>query len=557
MHGTVRSVRKRHAIAIVFSCLFAVAADAQAAVALPRISLVPKYAGFSFPVQVTDARDGSGILYVVEQGGRIRLVKNGALQATSFLDISDRVLFGGEQGLLGLAFPPGYATKRHFYLNYTRIPDGSTVISRYRLTVDPDSADPASEEILLVIPQPFANHNGGQITFGPDGFLYIAMGDGGSGGDPENNAQNPASLLGKILRIDVESAADPGLLYAIPPSNPFVQTQGFRGEIWALGFRNPWRFSFDRQTGDLYIGDVGQGSFEEVDFQPAGSPGGENYGWRIMEGAHCFGDPACSQAGLVLPVAEYDHGQGCSITGGFVYRGTAYPRMQGVYLYADFCTGNFWGLKRDGADWQNELLLSESHNVSSFGEDEEGNLFVADLSSGSVLEIITPNNPPAAPALISPADATTEAPTTVSFEWIPSVDPDGDQVSYRFFLGTDPSFAGVVPVPVARTGDGKTAEPFKIPNLPALLPVALFLSGILFAKKPARLAGILFLAGIIGTFGIAGCGGGSSGSPAAASGSVTHIASGLAAGTTYYWKVEADDGLDTAASPTRSFTTGN
>jgi len=259
-------------------------------------------------VQVTNARDGSGNLYVVEQGGRIRLVKKGTLQAASFLDVSGRVLSGGEQGLLGLVFPPGYATKRYFYVNYTRTPDGSTVIARYRVTVDPDVADPASEEILLVIPQPFANHNGGQIAFGPDGFFYIGMGDGGSGGDPDNNAQNPASLLGKMLRIDVESGPFP---YAIPPSNPFVQAAGFRGEIWALGLRNPWRFSFDRQTGDLYVGDVGQGSFEEVDFQPAGSPGGENYGWRIMEGAHCFGDPACSQVGLALPVAEYDQGQGC------------------------------------------------------------------------------------------------------------------------------------------------------------------------------------------------------------------------------------------------------
>jgi hypothetical protein len=276
-----------------------------------------------------------------------------------------------------------------------------------------------------------------------------------------------------------------------------------------------------------------------------------------MEGAHCFGDPACSQAGLVLPVAEYDHGQGCSITGGFVYRGAAYPRMQGVYLYADFCTGNFWGLKRDGADWRNALLLSEAHNVSSFGEDEEGNLFVTDLSSGSVLEIIAPNNPPAAPALVSPADGTTGAPTTLPFEWNPSVDPDGDQVSYRFFLGTDPSFAGVVPVPVARTGDRKTGGPFKISGMPAWLPVVLFLSGIMFAMKSARLAGVLFLAGILVTFGIAGCsGGGTSGSPAAAPGNITHVASGLASGTTYYWKVEADDGLGAAASPTRSFTTG-
>jgi glucose/arabinose dehydrogenase len=249
-------------------------------------------------------------------------------------------------------------------------------------------ADPASDNILLTIPQPFANHNGGQLAFGPDGFLYIGLGDGGSGGDPQNNAQNDNSLLGKILRIDVESGVSP---YAIPPTNPFVSTAGARGEIWAIGLRNPWRFSFDRLTGDLYIADVGQSSFEEVNFQPATSPGGENYGWRIMEGSHCFGDPACSSAGLILPVAEYDHGQGCSITGGFVYRGQAYPRIQGVYIYADFCSGRFWGLKNDNTVWRNELLLAEPHSISSFGEDEAGNLYATDLGAGIVYEIAAPN----------------------------------------------------------------------------------------------------------------------------------------------------------------------
>ncbi|HSL92754.1 MAG TPA: PQQ-dependent sugar dehydrogenase [Candidatus Limnocylindrales bacterium] len=360
----------------------------QAPIAPPRIALVERFTGLSVPVGVTHDGDGSGNLYIVEQSGRIKLVKNGTLQAAPFLDISTRVLSGGEQGLLGLAFPPGYAVKQYFYVNYTRVPDGNTVIARYRLAAGSESADPGSEEILLLVSQPFANHNGGQLAFGPDGFLYIGMGDGGSGGDPQNNAQNPASLLGKILRIDVESGVVP---YAIPPANPFVQSPGFRGEIWALGLRNPWRFSFDRQTGDLYIGDVGQGAFEEVDFQPAGSAGGENYGWNIMEGTHCFGNPACSSAGLILPVAEYDHGQGCSITGGFVYRGTTYPRMQGVYLYADFCSGRFWGLKRDGSVWQNTLLLTEPHSIASFGEDEAGNLYAADLVAGIVYEIVTSN----------------------------------------------------------------------------------------------------------------------------------------------------------------------
>ncbi len=358
----------------------------------PRIALVPRFSGLAAPLGVTHAGDNTGKLYVMEQGGRIRIVDNGALLPAPFLDISTRVVSGGEQGLLGLAFPRGFAATGRFYVNYTRIADGATVIARYQRSANPNAADPNSEAILLTIPQPFANHNGGQLAFGPDGFLYIGMGDGGSGGDPQNNAQNPLSLLGKILRIDVESAPDPGLPYAIPPNNPFVGNAAYRAEIWALGLRNPWRFSFDRQTGDLYIADVGQSAFEEVNFHPAGSASGENYGWNIMEGAHCYALPGCSSAGLVLPVAEYAHGQGeCSITGGFVYRGAAYPGIQGVYFYADFCTGRFWGLTNDNAVWQNTLLLVEPHSISSFGEDEAGNLFAADLDAGVVYEIVAPN----------------------------------------------------------------------------------------------------------------------------------------------------------------------
>jgi len=441
-------------------------------------------------------------------------------------------------------------------VNYTRIPDGSTVIARYRKTTDPGAADPNSEEILLVIAQPFANHNGGQLAFGPDGFLYIGMGDGGSGGDPQNNAQNPASLLGKMLRIDVESSVVP---YAIPATNPFVQIPGFRGEIWALGLRNPWRFSFDRQTGDLYIADVGQNLFEEVDFQPAGSAGGQNYGWKIMEGAHCFGDPACSSAGLILPVAEYGHGPECSITGGFVYRGTTYPRMQGVYLYADFCSGRFWGLKRDGAVWQNALLLSEPHSISSFGEDEAGNLYAADLG-GAVYEIVAPNQPPSAPVLVAPADAAPGTPTTITFAWQPSTDPDGDPVSYRFFLGTDPSFTGIVPVPVASVRSGENGGSFTLGGFALLLSAVPFLAGILFARKSVKLAAAMILAGFLALFGNSGCGGGGggqAGAPPAAPVTISHTTAGLASNTTYYWKVAADDGLNPAESPARSFTTGN
>ena len=223
---------------------------------------------------------------MVEQGGRIRIIRNGVLEATPFLDITGRVSCCSERGLLSVAFPPGYAAKGHFYVNYTN-KAGNTVVARYRLTTNPDVADPGSEQVVLTVPQPYANHNGGQLAFGPnDGYLYIGMGDGGSGGDPENRAQNPAELLGKLLRINVETG-NPNT-YTIPASNPFTQTAGYRPEIWALGLRNPWRFAFDRLTHDLYIADVGQDAYEEVDFQPAASTGGENYGWRIMEGLHCY-----------------------------------------------------------------------------------------------------------------------------------------------------------------------------------------------------------------------------------------------------------------------------
>jgi glucose/arabinose dehydrogenase len=234
---------------------------------------------------------------------------------------------------------------------------------------------------VLKVDQPFANHNGGQLAFGRDGYLYIGMGDGGSGGDPQNNGQKPSTLLGKMLRIDVESGQVP---YAIPPSNPFRQKAGYRPEIWALGLRNPWRFSFDRETGDLYIGDVGQNAYEEVDFQPSSSKGGQNYGWKIMEGTQCFESNTCDKKGLTLPVVEYEHSQGCSVTGGVVYRGQNYPGMRGIYFYGDYCSGRVWGLKRSGTTWQNTLLSKTSYSISSFGEDQAGNVYMTDYGSGDI-----------------------------------------------------------------------------------------------------------------------------------------------------------------------------
>ena len=367
----------------------------QAGAQFPAISLIKQFGGLSFPVHITHAGDGTGRIFVAEQAGRIRIVRNNVLQAVPFLDISSRVLFEGEQGLLSVAFPPQFTAKGYFYVYYTNLA-GDNVAARYFLTANPDVADPNSEVILRTFLHPInPNHNGGQLAFGPDGFLYMATGDGGSGGDPPDNAQNPLSFLGKMLRIDVESVANPRVdTYLIPPDNPFAADPNFQREIWAVGLRNPFRFSFDRLTGDLFIGDVGQNLFEEVDFQPAASLGGENYGWDIMEGLSCFNEldffnplPVCNQAGLVLPVAEYDHGQGCSVTGGFVYRGNLHPQLQGIYFYADFCTGRIWGLERNGAVWQNSLLLDSPFGITTFGEDEAGELYLTDYNNGDIYRI--------------------------------------------------------------------------------------------------------------------------------------------------------------------------
>jgi glucose/arabinose dehydrogenase len=351
----------------------------------PQLALTPFVAGLRSPVQITHAGDGSKRIFVVQQTGQIRIIQDGALRAEPFLDLADRVSCCGERGLLSVAFPPDYAARGHFYVNYTNR-SGDTVVSRFGLTADLDVADSASEEIVLAVQQPFANHNGGQLAFGVnDGYLHIGMGDGGSAGDPENRGQNPAELLGKLLRVDVEAGVSP---YAIPAANPFTQTVGYRGEIWALGLRNPWRFAFDRMNGDLYIADVGQNEYEEVDHQPAASGGGENYGWRIMEGTHCYKASDCDSAGLILPVAEYDHSQGCSVTGGVVYRGIQFDRLVGMYLYGDYCSGRIWGLRQTGAGWANQLLLETTFNIAAFGEDEAGEIYVTDYAGGNIYRIV-------------------------------------------------------------------------------------------------------------------------------------------------------------------------
>ena len=368
----------------------------EAAADLPSIVLSSPITGFAQPVVITHANDGSGRLFVVEQPGRIRIIKNGALLATSFLDIGTRITSGGERGVLGLAFPPGFAAKKYFYVFYTNLA-GDLVIARYRVSAgSADVADPASEQIVLTIPHPTnTNHNGGQLAFSPrDGFLYIGTGDGGAGNDPPNNSQNGNQLLGKLLRIDVETGSP--ATYTIPDSNPFATRTDVRREIWALGLRNPWRFSFDRLTNDLYIADVGQNAIEEVNFQPATSTGGENYGWRVFEGTQCTGlNPTeCAAGGFTPPVSQYNHSLGCSVTGGYVYRGTTYARMQGLFFYGDFCSGRIWGMRLESGVWQTTELLDTAFNLSTFGEDEAGNLYVADYTNGTIYSV-TDNVPPA------------------------------------------------------------------------------------------------------------------------------------------------------------------
>jgi hypothetical protein len=348
---------------------------------------------------VSSARDGTNRLFIVEQPGRIDVLQPGATTPTVFLDITGKVLSGGEQGLLGLAFHPDYAVNRRFFVNYTRQPDGATVVAEYQASPsDPNTADPL-ETTLLIIPQPFANHNGGMIEFGPDGFLYIGMGDGGSGNDPDNRAQNIEDLLGKMLRIDIDHSSGTQA-YSSPSDNPFVGSSG-RDEIYAVGLRNPFRFSFDRATGPLFLGDVGQSAREEIDIITRGG----NYGWRVFEGTLCTNlDPGlCNSAGFVDPIAEYDHSGGrCAILGGYVYRGARSTLPAGAYVYGDLCTGEILQLFPATNAGTQTVRLGTSLSISSFGEDEAGEIYVVGLG-GTVDRITSSPPPPPCSYTISPA----------------------------------------------------------------------------------------------------------------------------------------------------------
>lgn len=348
-----------------------------------NVRLVQVADGFTRPLYLTHAGDGSGRLFVVEQGGRIFIIQDGERLETPFLNVSHLISAEAasgqgysERGLLGLAFDPNYAENGYFFINYTDL-QGTTQIVRYTVSdADPNVADPESAVQFLWQNQPFNNHNGGHITFGTDGYLYAGLGDGGMGGDPLGAGQDLSTWLGKILRIDVS-----GDVYAVPEDNPFVDQDGALPEIWAYGIRNPWRFSFDSQTGDLYMADVGQAQWEEVNFQPADSTGGENYGWNIYEGTHPYSG-ATLPANVTLPVAEYNHSQGISITGGYVYRGELLPELNGVYFYGDFGSGNVWALWRDSSfSWHSTAFFPNApHSISSFGEDEAGELYLIDYN---------------------------------------------------------------------------------------------------------------------------------------------------------------------------------
>jgi glucose/arabinose dehydrogenase len=427
----------------------------------PTIQLQPVAFGFASPVTVTNAGDGGGRLFIVQQTGEIRILIDGTVLPTPFLDISDLVGCGcGEQGLLGLAFHPDYANNGFFYVDYTD-DAGDTQVERYTVSAkDPNVADPDSAYTILTQDQPFSNHNGGQLAFGPDGYLYVGLGDGGSGGDPQENGQNLQTWLGKILRVDINGddfPADPERNYAVPPDNPFVGDPNGFDEIWAYGVRNPWRFSFDRLTGDLFIADVGQNAWEEIDFQPAASAGGENYGWDVLEGMHCFEDQppgSCTEflnGGSTLPVLEYSHSLGCSVTGGYRYRGQLYAQLDGIYFYSDLCSGTIWGAIQDKQGrWVSQNMLESGLTVTTFGEDEAGEIYVANYSGGALYRIVAEGPTPTPTASVTPTPTptvTATATTTATATSTPTSTPTATATGTVTSTPTATATASPTPTP--------------------------------------------------------------------------------------------------------------
>jgi len=403
----------------------------------PRLQLSLYASGFNSPIEMTHCGDDR--LFVIEQSGYIRIIQNGTTLSTPFLNIDPRVnSAGNEQGLLGLAFHPEYKQNGYFYVNYTTgTGAGSTRISRFSvLATDSNQADPNSELILLTFTQPFSNHNGGSIHFGPDGYLYISTGDGGSANDPQGNGQNKNTYLGKMLRLDVDAAAP-----YIPASNPFVGQTNVKEEIWAYGLRNAWKFSFDKINGNCWMADVGQNMYEEINFQPATSAGGENYGWRCYEGNNTFNATGCASSGFTAPVYVYSHTSGnCSVTGGYVYRGAQHQNLFGKYLFTDYCSGTIWAtFPGTGGSWQTNALGTFLLNqYASFGQDKNGELYIAGRANGNIYTIRDTSscNPVAwftdqdtLKACGSSLDLQAVSGTGLSYEWLFNGNPAGSQPS--------------------------------------------------------------------------------------------------------------------------------
>jgi len=353
------------------------------------VTLEPVVGGLALPLAIANAGDGSRRIFVAEQGGRIEIIRDGRIVATPFLDIGAEITTGGERGLLGLAFHPGYPADPRVFVDYTDANGDTQVSSFVAIRGDPDRLDPATETRILHVAQPYPNHNGGALAFDPGGMLLVSLGDGGSGGDPHGNGQSLRTLLGKILRIDVDHA-DAGHPYRIPADNPYADgADGRRPEIWLWGLRNPWRMSFDRATGDLWIGDVGQNLWEEIDVQRAGAAGGTNFGWNRMEGTHCFVPPqGCEDATLTAPVTDYGHDLGCTVIGGGVYRGSAQRALVGGYVFGDYCSGRIWAIDPASDAYRAPVEVGSSgRSLSTFGEDEAGELYAADINGGAILRV--------------------------------------------------------------------------------------------------------------------------------------------------------------------------